>query len=210
MSIGVVTVAYGDRYLKFLPEWLSAVGDLKTKPDAVKIVTDNRAEVQQFVNASTVAADVIYSDTVPANHPQVLVNEAIALCDTDWICKMDVDDLIYPHALDQVANADCDVLMFGISLAAKAFFAQEISALDIRTQAENLVFSGSPFRRWVWERSQYQDMVYEDWAFWVNAAKNGARFLPSNSIDYEYRVHGNNISLNCNDYYWREQVKAMQ
>lgn len=210
MTIGVVTVAYGDTYRAFLPEWAEAVGALQTQPEAVTIVTDRIDEgIEDAVADHVPQAVMIMSDQVPVYHPQILVNHAIDWTRTDWICKMDVDDIIYPHALDGVDGLDCDVFMFGISLNGQDMPPNDVTGDQVRESGENLVFSGSPFRRWVWERSPYRDMIYEDWAFWRDAARAGARFFPSGTIDYEYRLHGDNISVGCDDAYWREVVREI-
>jgi hypothetical protein len=210
MTIGVVTVAYGDTYRAFLPEWAQAIGALHTQPNQVTIATDFIApEIADLVAEHLPQAIWVISPRVPIHHPQVLVNDAIGLTRTDWICKMDVDDIIYPHALDAMDDLPCDVFMFGICLQGHDMLPNNVTGEQVLDCDENLVFSGSPFRRWLWEANQYRDMIYEDWAFWRDAARAGAKFFPSWTIDYEYRLHGDNISTGCDDAYWREAVRAI-
>jgi hypothetical protein len=197
MSIGVVAVAYGEKYRAFLPRWMRAVTALETQPDQIMVVTDD------IPSAMVTLGNVHLSSTVFKQargtfhtHPQVLVNEAIQAVRTDWICKMDIDDIIFPHALNALDEArDCDVWMFGIQLSGQWLPARHVTRADVLRSPHNLVFSGSPFRRWVWERSQYRDMICEDWRFWIDAARNGARFQASPTIDYEYVIHDHNITL---------------
>lgn len=210
MSIGVVTVAHGEKYRAFLPEWAEAVSRLETQPDAVTIVTDT-LDCEHLAAACDLLspdAAVIETRSSWTNHAQVLVNEAIAFTRTDWICKMDVDDLIMPHALNDLPH-DADVFMFGILLDGRNLYPQNISRQHVLDAPFNLVFSGSPFRRWVWSESPFRDMIYEDWMFWIDAAKNGARFTPSRTVDYEYRIHGSNVSLSCDEAYWASVVRAL-
>ena len=196
MTIGVVSVAYGETYRAFLPRWMRSITALETKPDKIMIVTDD-------VPDSIARLGNVYLDSVIfkqahgtfSRHPQVLVNEAIASVQTDWICKMDIDDLIYPHALNNLDRCDADVYMFGISYQGQWLPARPVTAEMILSAMHNLVFSCSPFRRWVWEKAPYKDILCEDWAFWIDAAKNNARFHASSTIDYEYVIHGDNISL---------------
>lgn len=197
MSIGLVAVAYGEKYRAFLPRWMRAVTALETQPDQIMVVTDD------IPSALATLGDVHLSSTIFKQghgtfhtHPQVLVNEAIQAVRTDWICKMDIDDIIFPHALNALDEArDCDVWMFGIQLSGQWLPARHVTRADVLRSPHNLVFSGSPFRRWVWERSQYRDMICEDWRFWIDAARNGARFRASPTIDYEYVIHDHNITL---------------
>lgn len=209
MTVSIVTVAWGEKYRLFLPEWCAAVRNLNTQPDQVIISTDDVEECEALVDWLP-GMHIVSTDTVPLVHPQVCVNDAIRETDTEWVCKMDVDDLIYPHALDNLENCDSDVYMFGIRLGVTNLPARHITRGDVIRTPHNLVFSGSPFRRWVWEQSPYRDMLCEDWRFWVDAARNGARFYASPTIDYEYVIHGDNISHRGDLSAWESAVRLYQ
>jgi len=210
VTIGVVTVAYGPTYRAFLPEWAEAVGALQTVPQQVTIVTDEvNPVIADHVSEYVPGAVWVISPRVPIHHPQVLVNDAIAITHTDWICKMDADDIIYPHAFNGMDHYPSDIFMFGIHLQGRDMPPNNVTGQQVLQSTENLVFSGSPFRRWVWEENHCRDMIYEDWAFWREAARAGAIFRPSGTIDYEYRIHGGNISLRADDQYWREAVRSI-
>lgn len=211
MSIGLVAVAYGDKYRAFLPRWMRAVTMLERQPDRVMIVTDD------VPSAIAALGDVYLSSAIFkqahgtfVNHPQVLVNEAIASVNTEWICKMDIDDVIFPHAFNNLDRTDADVYMFGIQLSGQWLPARNVTRSDILKSPHNLVFSGSPFRRWVWEAAPYRDMICEDWMFWINAARNGARFQASPDIDYEYVIHGDNITLHTDMQAAERNVRGMR
>jgi hypothetical protein len=208
VTIGVVAVAYGEKYRGFIPRWMRAISALERQPDRVMIITDDAPLAIASLgsaNLSSVAFKQAYSRF--KHHPQVLVNEAIEAINTDWVCKMDIDDLIFPHALNNLDKTDADVYMFGIQLSRQQLLARHATSADILKSPHNLVFSGSPFRRWVWEQSPYRDMVCEDWMFWVDAARNGAKFVASPNIDYEYVIHGDNITLHVDQGYWEDVVR---
>ena len=211
MSSGIVAVAYGDKYRAFLPRWMRALTMLERQPDRVMIVTDD------VPSAIAALGDVYLSSAVFKQahgtfnvHPQVLVNEAIASVNTEWICKMDIDDVIFPHALNNLDRTDADVYMFGIQLSGQWLPARHATRADILKSPHNLVSSGSPFRRWVWERQPYRDMICEDWMFWIDAARNGARFHASPDIDYEYVIHGDNITLRTDMAAAERNVRGMR
>jgi hypothetical protein len=209
MSVAIVTVAYGEKYRAFLPQWCERVSQLHTEPEQIIIVTDDVEECEVTVN--WLPGMTIIANTVePKVHPQVCVNDAIREADTEWVCKMDVDDLIYPHALNRLADCDADVYMFGIRLGVANLPARHVTRGDVLRTPHNLVFSGSPFRRRVWQESPYLDMICEDWRFWVDAARNGARFQASPTIDYEYVIHGENISQRSDISQWEDEVRAYQ
>lgn len=210
MSVGLVTVAYGAKYQAFLLTWAQAVSRLNTPPEQIIIVGDDiDMGILNTVDGLLYGVEYLHSTTVPEHHPQILVNEAIARLSTKWVCKIDVDDWIKPTALDEQPWPG-DIRMFGIELNGQPMPAQQVTASDVLGSPHNLVFSGSAFRKWVWEAAPYRDMIYEDWAFWIEAAKNGAQFTQSGQIDYEYRLHGANISMHCNDPYWRQKVNELR
>ena len=198
MTVGVVTVAHGERYRAFLPEWATAIGSLRRKPDAVTIVTDT-LNCQHL----TRALDILHPDTVVIQtrtrwkkNTQILANEAIEYTRTDWICKLDADDLIYPHALNSIDDWPTDVCMFGISENGfRNLIPSPVTAQQVLASPHNLIFAGSPFRRDLWEQTPgFQDVTYDDWAFWRSCARAGATFHPTNTIDYYYRLHAHNYS----------------
>jgi len=199
VTIGIVTVAHGDTYRAFLPDWAAAVDALHRKPDAITIVTDSLncqhlSEALDILDPDTV---VIETKTPFKRHPQILANEAIDYTHTDWICKMDVDDLIYPHALTRLDDWTADVCAFGISVDGRHnLIPPHVTAHDVLTAPHNLLFAGSPFRRVMWEQTPgFQDLIYDDWLFWRSCAIAGATFLPSGTVDYLYRLHGSNSSV---------------
>lgn len=210
MSIGVITVAHGDKYRLFLPEWVKAISELNTAPDQITVVSDDVDDALKKLGNVTLPVTVISAVGKHQHHPQVYANQAVAQTDTDWICKMDVDDRIYPHAFDRLNNTKCDVWMFGIRHQNQTLLPNLVNSETILTSPHNLVFSGSPYRKWLTHGAKYRDMIYEDWAFWIDCAKQNARFCPSNTIDYEYIIHGDNISSRSNDSYWAAVVRGLK
>jgi hypothetical protein len=207
VSIGIATVAYGQKYRDFLPYWIWAVQCLNTQPDEILIVTDDVGDARRAVGDHR--ATIVHTEGSHKHHPQKYLDPAIRRLETDWVCKMDVDDLIRPHAFDRLATAHCDVWMFGIHYQNHDLHAPHITAEDILRLEANLVFSGSPYRKWLLTEASYRDMIYEDWAFWVDCAKQNARFQPSGTIDYDYVMHTDNISTHANDGYWQSVVRSI-
>lgn len=211
MSIGVVTVAVGEKYQNRLPEWARSIMSLTTQPDEICIVTNTVpmglvAEVHDLLPQAT----FMISNRPWRHHPQVLVNDAIEKTFTTWICKMDVDDLFLPHALDGLEESSADVFCFGISYLGQDLPGQSPSPEQVLSRQANLVFSGSPYRRKLWVGNPYRDMIFEDWAFWVGCAARGAIFQSSQRIDYVYSVHDSQISRGVNEAYWASVVRSIE
>ena len=201
MSIGIVTVAVGEAYQNFLPQWAIAVAHLATPPDQITIVVDHLPEHEiRMLNEILGSWQLLTTPTKWVNNPQILANEAISITDTDWICKLDADDLIYPHALDTLKDCPADVCMFGINVNGKhEMIPPAVTAQQVLDSPHNLLFAGSPFRKTIWEKTAgFEDVIYDDWVFWRSCARAGATFQPTGTIDYLYRLHENNISTRVN------------
>lgn len=204
VTVGVVTVATGP-YKRFLPDWISSVNGLDAQPDLVVIVTDDLGI--GYANADTI---LVRAEGTYQHHPQVFVNQGIALMDTDYIVKLDVDDMFLPYALDGLEHHGTDIIGLGIRLGHVDIPSRITTADEVLTSRENLLFSGSAFTRRIWEQNPFRDMIYEDWAFWIESAKHGATFSATGRADYEYRLHGDNISLTADDTYWRKAVDDLR
>ena len=204
MSIAIVTVAYGDLYRDFLPEWCEAINQLTISPDEIIIITDSIADASS--KTSTLLHDyrIMRAEGGHTHHPQVYVNQAIAKTSSEWIIKMDVDDLIRPDALANWPEAD--IIMFGIAHRGGELHHPPITAEQILAAGYNPVFSGSAFKRSLWEQNPFMDIIFEDWAFWRGCARQGAHFAPLGRVGYIYREHDQQISRQANDAHWTRIV----
>ena len=187
VTIAVVTACVGKNYHFFSSDWIQAVLKLERKPDEIIIATD-------LITYDFDAGLIRY---VPApkesksGHWAFAVNEAIAASTADWICKIDVDDTILPHALNEVDSCEADVYCFGIEIDGNPRYANPENILE---QDNPQIFSNSAYRRWVWEKNSYQDMYCEDALFWYSAAHEGATFAVSQRVDYIYGRHANQVT----------------
>ena len=210
VTIGIVTVAVGDSYQRRLPEWAQSVVSLTTQPDDVTIIVDDiSSNIEEHVRDLLPRASIVTSNTRWKHHPQILVNEAIENTPTTWICKMDVDDLFLPHALDNVDDSPSDVVCFGITYRGTNMLGGSPTAEQILQRQANLVFSGSPYRRDLWDLNRYRDMIFEDWAFWIGCARQGATFQSSQRIDYVYTYHEEQITRHAQEAYWASVVRSL-
>lgn len=208
-TVAIVTVAVGRAYQAFLPEWAASVAELDRQPDRVVIVVDSLSVVlRRQIRVLLPNVEVVRNATRWRHHPQVLVNKAIQALDTDWVCKLDVDDLILPHAFNTLDDWSADVRMFGIRLlGGREACPPLLTADQILNSRHNLLYAASPFRRSVWTRtSGFRDMVFDDWAFWREVAAQGATFEPSGQPDYFYRQHDKSATSHCDESIERAKV----
>lgn len=210
MTVGICSVAYGETYHNFLGEWSQAVAALETKPDVITIVHDG--VTQSTRDAVNNLIDVLWVEdhfTQFEYHPQYLINTAISLTRADWIMKLDVDDLVLPHALNGVKDCQADVLNLGYRVGAAEFLSQRVSTEQVLQRSSNLISSCSPFRKWLWHRNPFKDISFDDWGFWFEAAREGATFDATGTVDYIYRVHEQQITHRINQTHAASVVRAL-
>lgn len=195
MSVGICTVAYGTTYHDFLPRWAAAVAALERRPDLITIVHDGVSrDIRQQVHDLLTVLWVEDRGTTHELQPQVHVNAAIAVTQTDWIVKLDADDVILPHALNGVTDCTADVLNFGYRIGEADHVSQRVTAEQVLRKTNNALSSASPFRRWLWDRNKFRDLLFDDWAFWIEAARVGATFNATGRVDYIYSVHDQQLT----------------
>jgi hypothetical protein len=209
VTVGIVTVAVGETYQQFLPHWAEAVAALQRSPDHITIVTDHMPEKYVRILDETLGSWILVnSKQTWKHHPQILANEGIQLTNTDWICKLDVDDIILPHAFDNLDQCTADIYMFGLAVnGERIVIPAPISAKQILKLDFNPLMAASPFRRKLWENSTgFHDMIYDDWRFWRETAQQNPTYQASRKVDYLYRLGNYNASVTCNDEDERKKV----
>jgi glycosyltransferase involved in cell wall biosynthesis len=189
MTIAVVATCVGKPFHQFSQGWIKAVLELERKPDEIVISTD--LVKREIWLPDGVVRYVPVTQQSSSGHWAFAVNEAIAVTSSDWICKIDIDDLILPHALNEIDACEADVYCFGIKIREHDHYATQVNAEILLNQTDPQIYSNSPYRRWIWEAHPYEDMFYEDGVFWYAAAVEGATFAISPNIDYVYGIHEN-------------------
>lgn len=192
MTVGIIATCH--TYFHFLDQWAASIRKLETQPDQVVLaVTDVEETVHRFdnplPNLTMVQAD-------PPFGLGKYLNRAIQACETDWIVWAGIDDHYRPHALNGLDSTDGDVVAFGIQYSSgQRWIPTHIDAAQILTVTTNLIPSGSPFRRVLWEKEPFNvDLEpFEDWALWVGFAAAGAQFCWTDQIDYDYTLHPQQI-----------------
>ena len=194
MTVGIVASVYGSAYHKFVLPGVARISSLNRQPDRVTIAHDGIPAKYRDAVAELLEVEWIYSDLSYNYHPQVNINAAISVTETDWIAKVDIDDLLLPHALDGINDSLADVVNFGYRIGDTDCPSREVSADYVMLKINNPIGSCSPFRRWIWEANPFEDVRFDDWRFWIKAARAGATFSATGRTDYIYRVHPDQIS----------------
>lgn len=194
MTIGIVASVYGSAYYKFVLPWVARISCLNRQPDRVTIAHDGIPDKYRDAAGELLEVEWVRSDIAFRLHPQVNVNAAIKITETDWIAKVDIDDLLFAHALDEINDSLADVVNFGYRIGDTDCPSRVVSAHEVLQKNNNAIGSCSPFRRWIWETNPFEDVRFDDWRFWIKAARAGAAFTATGRTDYIYRVHPDQIS----------------
>ena len=189
-TVAVVSSCTTATYWPFLVPWAQRVAALTRTPDEIVVATDApeyaRAAVDELLDVQWVTPTRTW-----VHHAAYLVNDAIERTTSEWIAKLDIDDLALPGYLDGIDNTDADVYCVGYRYMNHDHVVADWPAESILRMGNNPLASCSPFRRWLWQLQEWPDALFDDWVFWVRAAKAGAKFHSSKTIGYEYVAHPN-------------------
>ena len=126
------------------------------------------------------------------------LNEGLRQADTEFVFRLDADDLLEPGALDFLVSLAWDA---DVTYPSFNFVNADLSPMGEykaapfcanRLLQSNYVPGTSLFRpEKALEVGGYRDMpVGEDWDLWVRMAASGARFKGVREAVYHYRKHG--------------------
>ena len=182
------------------------------------------AEAIASVNAQTVQP---VAHLIGVDHEEIgigwMLNRLAAAADTNWLARLDDDDLLDPNHLEMLSSraADADVVYSWCRVAPRMNGAVEpkppavlgpgkwIPNQDFdaeRLRAGNYIPATTLVRKSLWtEIGGWQRAGYgvgespasahgtEDWDFWLRALDAGARFACVPEITWTYRYHGDNV-----------------
>jgi glycosyltransferase involved in cell wall biosynthesis len=207
MNLAIVTSCAG--YAQYLPEWADSILSLTRTPALVAVFTHG-STVDRNAGAAAVAR--LTDAGIRARHEHEAArlplgaarNRAVAMSDTEWVMHFDADDLLMPHALDDIAQLapQADVVCLGYersgNLAAGPRQRSKLYRTSIGQEAlaNPTPCSGvSPFRRSFWERAPYRTNLTGGWdtALWLDFAHLGARFIPTRRPCFWYRQHADSV-----------------
>jgi hypothetical protein len=201
----VLTVSIG--YNHFLKKWAECVSKLNTKPKSIIIGIENiDVSLKEIIDDCLPNVKWVKLVKVGGKLHGYYYNQLISLVDTTWVCKIDADDQILPSAYDKLNFVDSDIFGFGnVSSSSKnvSLSDAELDSEKILFNKNNLLNALSPFKKIVWDKDQFKNFIYDDWAFWIDAAKNGFKFSSSNTVNYIYLQHDSQETKTTDEKYER-------
>ncbi|MCF6238698.1 MAG: glycosyltransferase, partial [Candidatus Marinimicrobia bacterium] len=159
--------------------------------------TDNSADVAQALIAEYQNYQLRLIDQPNSGQPAIARNNGIKQANGQYILALDADDHLHPQALERLVGAvekygDQPTVAFGwlqsFGSDDSLWSARKFATADLLRR--NQMPAGSLFHKSVWElQGGYRENVpgFEDWDFWIGAARIGATFHNVPEIVQYYR-----------------------
>jgi glycosyltransferase involved in cell wall biosynthesis len=124
------------------------------------------------------------------------VNRAVSFVDTEYFCFLDDDDIIYPNHIKILSeNLDSDIVWTWCDVVGRDIKFNRGYEKDL-LQKQPYIPSNHAMRTELFrEMGGYKDMHNADWDMLKRCETAGASFKNVPKTTWQYRFHGNNISL---------------
>lgn len=154
------------------------------------------AELGAAMEAQTLRPEWMIEVDEAGTGPVENLNRLVDRCDTDWVHRVDDDDLIDPHHFETLApylTDDHDIVYTWprIDPPTDDFTADGLQLIRplASLQDQNFIASAAAVRRSLWrDLGGLRNVPEEDADFWVRAYKAGARFRCIPQVTWTYRL----------------------
>lgn len=197
-TLGTVTTV-GGSYSRYITEWADRIVAQTRRPDRIVIVDNGTNDPHLVVEAADRLDAHLTVLPWTVNYGRAR-NIGIAATGTEWVHHADVDDLLYPHAIEETHSYmyDADVIGWGWD---RTGHTRRLTRLYGTHQGNaTLVSPGpasglSPFRRRLWEQRPYRDDMPAAWdtSLWRGFGHLNARFVGTTRPMFAYRYHPDSL-----------------
>ena len=117
----------------------------------------------------------------------------------DWIAQIADDDLMFPRHLELLAGeTDADIVYSYCDVIGRGDWNPSAPFDADRLRAGNYIPATSLIRTELCVELGWRTNAaygFEDWDFWIRALDAGARFACVPFVTWQYRFHGDNLSV---------------
>lgn len=167
--IALVSIAWGDRYARFVPRWWDMAQALDPAPD--EIVIAHHPDDATGVRDLPVTLVECYDRSLPR-----MLNAAFAATSATWVQQCPIDDLLTSDALEPVGMVapETDLIVVGAtSMSSGSTWMGDFSSIWGAPSGYRMNHH-CPVRRDLWERAgRFGDEHWSDWGFFLRAAAAG-------------------------------------
>lgn len=188
--LSVIVAAWGpvggNRYARFVPRWFSALAAMRPLPAEVVVVHSSPEPLGLLaypdppVPVIGVACDGRQAE---------MLNAGVTAASQSWCSCIGVDDCYMPDALELLPTAyrlGADVMVWN-HRERDSDHVWHCHWSPEQLRYANTVQGASPFRKSLWSRiGGFRDLGWCDWAFWLDAAKSGAKALETGRVAVVY------------------------
>jgi hypothetical protein len=204
VDVTIITAVYGDKYDHFIDGWIKAIENLELKPKQVIMGSDKyrNANVKQVIRKT---------DNVKWRSP-FFWNQCAGKAKTKWIWICDIDDRLKPNALNNLEAQTCDIWQVGYQVqnSTETYVPPNMRNESIYSEPYCYFCCASPIQKSWWEKCNYPEVAYADWAMWRKSARLGANFGYANEALYWYRKDFNNSMSGWADADDRNRQEALE
>jgi hypothetical protein len=204
VDVTIITAVYGDKYDHFIDGWIKAIENLELKPKQVIMGSDKyrNANVKQVIRKT---------DNVKWRSP-FFWNQCAGKAKTKWIWICDIDDRLKPNALNNLEAQTCDIWQVGYQVqnSTETYVPPNMRNESIYSEPYCYFCCASPIQKSWWEKCNYPEVAFADWAMWRKSARLGANFGYANEALYWYRKDFNNSMSGWADADDRNRQEALE
>lgn len=174
MSVTVATANWNGFWGLYGDRWTECVRAMSPAPDRVIVASDEPLDTE--------------FEVVPCQTKRLgpMRNAALEIADTEWFVPSDLDDLPLPNYVKDLYD-DCEIHSYCLKVGDYEHGYRPHdweTAFSVNTA--NPLVSCSAFKTEMGKKVRYRDVGWEDWAFWLDMKKAGARVHFDKTVRYIY------------------------
>ena len=162
-TITIATANWGGYWEKYGDRWTEAI--LKLDPFPTRVIVASDVPIKTDF-------EVVICETKSLGPMR---NAAIDATDTEWFVPSDLDDLPLPNYIKDLKQ-DCEIHAFCYKYGGDVHgYKPSLWDSAFSVDCANPIGSCSAYKTEWAKRVRYRDIGWEDWAFWLDMKKAGAR-----------------------------------
>lgn len=201
-SVSIVSIAWGNKYKKFVPTWYSYIEKLKIKPS--EIIIAHHPEDDTGVKELNVKLVECYDRSYSK-----MLNTAISNSTSEWFIQAPLDDFLLPNSLDFInfVEKDIDIVLNSRVTTKGDIHIGNWSSLE-RDMRDHRVCHTSPIKKSLWESiGGFPDYVLADWAFFLLAYKKNIKVKHWGEVTTLSNVDDNSLGASAGKEEWNKIKK---
>lgn len=212
-TLSVIIPMYN--YGKYLDEAIQSVLNQTVKPHEIICVSDGAID-----NSVEIAKKYPVIIVEKENGGLASARNAGARVATgEYLMSFDSDDILRPQAIEkhlELADENTIVTCALMAFGTENYTARPKVASFELLKKQNVIYSNSVFPKKLWEQvggfdeSEVMRLGLEDWLFWIECAKAGAKFVTNDYVALLWRRHPNAMSNATANPNWAKITEYMR